>query len=73
MPAQPPPAKMVGQSSFVDFGENDRDLSFAVIFDEPSVFVCDCDRATAIALACTVGIWIVIGQIQNVKTDEVSV
>lgn len=30
MPADPPAVKIVGQSSFVDFGENDRDLVFAV-------------------------------------------
>lgn len=76
MPAEPPVShQTVGQSSFVDFGENDRDLAFAVIFDKPSVFVCDCDRVTDrsllnLALACTVRIWSVIGLTQNVKNQK---
>lgn len=42
MPADPPAVKIVGQSSFVDFGENDRDwcLVFAVIFDRHLVCLC---------------------------------
>lgn len=72
MPTEPPPVKIVGQSSFVDFGENDRYLSFAVISDKLSGFVCDCggltDRSILnTALACTVEIWIVIQRTQNVK------
>lgn len=51
MPAEPPPVKIVGQSSFVDFGEN---LEFPVIFDKPIVFVCDCDSSdrSLLNLAC---------------------
>ena len=71
MPAEPPALKIVGQSSFVDFGENDRDLVFGVcchFWQAPSVFVCGGDRVTdrsLLNLALTVGIRIVIGQTED--------
>ena len=71
MPAKPP-VSVVGQSSFVDFGEKSKDLSFSVIFDIPTVFLCACDRLIErsilnLAPACTVGIWFVIGELEPKK------
>lgn len=76
LPAAPPAgSSAIGQSSFVDFGENDKNLLFIVICDTSSVLVNGCYRLTERSTVnLALGIWFVIRVgIQNGNSEDLRV